>query len=260
MKDKIIKLLPYFLFTIISIIIIMFFNIKNVYCISIIYLSISLHLVFNHYKKKKLDYKRYLYLLWVLLTIMLNMFFLSIFNIVLSILVCIIIIIQYHLNKCRYKKIDIDTTIPKPKKIIVNTKLPDEFDIDEFENTVKELYIDMQTSFMTLNYNELKKVLSEDMYKQFSSQMDYLEKNGKRAIRDNIEFIDFKINDYKRINDLETIKVSIGVYEDKYTKYINKDIQTKIMRYENYYELTLKNNDNLVISSLKLLYSHSKKD
>lgn len=260
MKNKIIKLLPYFLFSIIFIIFIMFSNINNVYCISIIYLSISLHLIFNHYKKKKLDYKRYLYLLWLLLTIMLNMFFLSIINIVISIVLSIIIIIQYYLNKEKDRTIIIDKQIPKPKKIIINTELPDEFDIDKFENDVKELYIDMQTFFMNLNYEGLKNILTEDMYNQFSSQMNYLEKNDKRAIRDNIEFIDFKINEYKKINDYEDIKVSIGVYEDKYTKYINRDIQTKIMRYENYYELTLKNNDILVISSLKLLYSHSKKD
>ena len=260
MKNKIFKLLPYLLFTIISIIFVMFTNINNIYCISVIYISISLHLIFNYYKKKKLDYKRYLYLLWILLSVMLILFFFSLINIIIFTILLIFIVIQYILNKEKKEDIEIDKPVLKPKKNIINTELPDGFNVDEFEKIVKELYVDMQTFFMNLNYEKLKNILCDDMYKQFSSQMNYLEKNNKRAIRDNIEFIDFKINEYKKINDLEIIKVSIGVYEDKYTKYLNNDSLTRLMRYENYYELLLENSEKWVISNLKILYSHSKKD
>lgn len=259
MNKKIKRVIPYFIFAIIFIVLILITSIKNVYCISVIYISISLHLIFNYYKKKKLYYKRYLYILWTLLTIMLNIFFFSVFNIVISLVLFILIMIQYYLNIKDNNNV-IDNPVVKPKKVIINTELPSDFDIDYFENIVKELYINMQTYFMELNYKDLEGILCKEMYEQFSSQMEYLEKNEKRAIRDNIEFIDFKINEYKKIDDLEIIKVSIGVYEDKYTKYISKDIKSKVMRYENYYELIIENKDKWIISNLKLLYSHSKRD
>lgn len=75
MNEKIKRVIPYFIFAIIFIVLILVTSIKNVYCISVIYISISLHLIVNYYKKKKLYYKRYLYILWTLLTIMLNIFF-----------------------------------------------------------------------------------------------------------------------------------------------------------------------------------------
>ena len=93
------NLIPYFLFTIIFTIIIVCTKINNIYILTVIYSSISLYLIFNYYKKKDLDYKRYLYILWVLLSFMLDIFFFSITNIVVTILLFIIIMFQYYLLK-----------------------------------------------------------------------------------------------------------------------------------------------------------------
>ena len=85
--------------------------------------------------------------------------------------------------------------------------------------------------------------------------MKHLEKNNKRSVRENIEYVDFKINDYEN----NSVKVSIGVLEDKYTKYLDND-NYRPMSYENYYELIIVSRDNkYIINSLNLLYSHSKK-
>ena len=258
MKNKIMNLIPYFLFTIIFTIIIVCTKINNIYILTVIYSSISLYLIFNYYKKKELDYKRYLYILWVLLSFMLDIFFFSITNIVVTILLFIIIMFQYYLlKKCTCNKV-IKEEPKLVNKPVINIELPSNFDIDNFEENVKQLYIDMQTYFMNLEYDNLKGILGDKIYEQFSSQMEHLEKTNKRAMRENIDIFDFKINDYKKVNNKTTITVSIGVNEDKYTKYLDKD-NHRVIRYESYYELILTHISSWKIEELKLLYCHSKK-
>ena len=145
-----------------------------------------------------------------------------------------------------------------PLAPVINIELPSNFDIDNFEEKVKQLYIDMQTYFMNLEYDNLKSILGDKIYEQFSSQMEHLEKTNKRAMRENIDIFDFKINDYKKVNNKTTITVSIGVNEDKYTKYLDKD-NHRVIRYESYYELILEGITDYKIIELKLLYCHSKK-
>lgn len=258
MKNKIMNLIPYFLFTIIFTIIIVCTKINNIYILTVIYSYISLYLIFNYYKKKDLYYKRYLYILWVLLSIMLDIFFFKIPNIIITILLLAIILFQYFLLKsCPCKKKEPSVEV-KPKKPVINIELPASFDVDEFEEKVKNLYIGMQTYFMNLEYDNLKDILEDKIYEQFSSQMNHLEKSGRRAMRENIDIFDFKINDYKKVNNKTTISVSIGVNEDKYTKYLDKD-NVRIISYESYYELILTHISSWKIEELKLLYCHSKK-
>ncbi len=254
MKDKITNLIPYFLFTIIMFLMVIFTKISNLYLITIVYISISIYLIFNNSKIEKTNYKRYLYLLWILLTILIDIFFFSIFNIIVSSLALVIIFTQFLFKK---KKINIEVVNEKKEKEpIINVDLPSDFNIKEFETTTKKLYIDMQTYFMNLDYDNLKRILSDSLYEQFKLQMNHLEKNNKRAIRDNIEIIDFIINEYNTL----TLKVSIGVHEDKYTKDLNSKSETRVISYENYYELTIEKKESWIIQDLKLLYSHSKRN
>lgn len=144
---------------------------------------------------------------------------------------------------------------PEEETVIINTELPKDFDIDEFEYEVKDLYVKLQKYFSELDYENIKYILDNDIYNQYESQMKHLEKNNKRSVRENIEYVDFKINDYEN----NSVKVSIGVLEDKYTKYLDND-NYRPMSYENYYELIIVSRDNkYIINSLNLLYSHSKK-
>ena len=182
--------------------------------------------------------------------------------IVLAIVIALVFSIFFKIRK-RKKNENKNVEIEPVKKFTpaLNVILPPDFDIDEFENISKELYVNMQLYFSNLNYENLKKILSEELYLQFEKQMNHLQKNNKRSIRDNIEFIDFKINDYNELNGELNIKISIGVVEDKYTKIVDDTSEIKKMRYENYYELELiKNTENWVINKLKLIYSHSKKN
>ena len=144
---------------------------------------------------------------------------------------------------------------PEKETVAINTELPKDFDIDEFEYEVKDLYVKLQKYFSELDYENIKNILDNDIYNQYESQMKHLEKNNKRSVRENIEYVDFKINDYEN----NSVKVSIGVLEDKYTKYLDND-NYRPMSYENYYELIIVSRDNkYIINSLNLLYSHSKK-
>lgn len=170
------------------------------------------------------------------------------------IVTCIIVIVRKYKPKEEKKEIIEEPKIKK-ETLVVNTELPEEFDVKEFEIEIKKLYMDLQKYFSILDYDNIKRILDVEIYKQYETQMKYLEKNNKYSIKDNIEFIDFKINDY----DNKSIKVSIGVLEDKYTKYINND-NYKPLSYENYYELEIVlRNRKYIIKNLKLLYSHSKK-
>lgn len=260
MRDKIMNFIPYFLFVIIFTSFIMFSKINNIYIISVFYIAISLYFILNLFKKTELDYKRYIYLLWILLTIVLYIFFFSIFNVLISLLILGMIILQMLLHADNSSKKEINKEEKKVKKVEINIELPKDFDVDKFEEESKKLYIDMQTYFMNLEYDNLKNILNDTMYEQFSSQMQHLEKNNKRAMRENIDIFDFKINEYEKRESEETLKVSIGVYEDKYTKYLDSKNEPRIIGYESYYELTLTKNTNWIISNLKLLYSHSKKN
>lgn len=138
---------------------------------------------------------------------------------------------------------------------IIPKNLPDDFDFDKFEKEVKQLYVDIQKSFMNFDYEYLEKHLSLNLYNQYKKQMDNLKKNNSQAVRNNINYIDFIFNDYT----CDTFNVSIGVYEDKYTKKIDGKDRLTGVTYESYYELIVIKKDYLILDNLKLVYSHSKK-
>ena len=187
---------------------------------------------------------------------MLNGKFLALIIILICTIIVGVIVCFIRLYKPKNKEIEeVEEEIEEEETVVVNTELPENFDIEEFEYEVKELYIKLQNYFSELDYDSLKDILDSDIYNKYETQMKHLEKCNKRSIRENIEYIDFKINDYEN----NSVKVSIGVLEDKYTKYLDND-NYKPMSYENYYELIIVSRDNkYIISSLNLLYSHSKK-
>ncbi len=153
------------------------------------------------------------------------------------------------------KKEDIQKVEEKRVIKVIPQNLPDNFNFDEFENEVKKLYINIQKSFMNFNYEYLEKHLSPTLYSQYKKQMDNLRKNNKVAVRSNINYTDFIFNDF----DNNTFNVSIGVFEDKYTKNLNDKDRLTGITYESYYELVIIKKEELILDSLKLVYSHSKR-
>lgn len=214
-----------------------------------------------YFNNIKCVYLRELYILWILITLLLNIFYFSIFNIIISVFICLALIMQLYIIRSRKeKKIIEKTEISEVKlsKTTINVELPDDFDNDKFMEEAKQLYIDMQKYFTNFEYEKLYSILSEDIYVQFEKQMQQFEKNNKVAVRDNIKVIDFKINGYEETDDILTVKINIGVLEDKYTK-LKDSLQVKNnCCYESYYEITLVKDNLWRIEGLKLINSRSK--
>lgn len=256
MKSKI-KILIYILITILLDLVIFLTPLNNRLIISYSYLMISIYLIFNVFFKIKGKKLLVIYFVYFLTLFLFNLFLLSAINIFLSIIVLILII--YQTKKTRKKKnvITIKKQESEKKNITINVELPLDFNIKEFEYLAKKLYSDMQTYFMNLEYEKLEHILDQDLYKQFATQMKLLEKNSKCAIRENFEFIDFKINDFKEINNKIVINTSLGVIEDKYTSSMNSKVKKDNCSYESYYEIIYIKKEEWIINSLKLIYSHS---
>ena len=63
------------------------------------------------------------------------------------------------------------------------------------------------------------------------------------------------------MDDFETVIVSLGVHEDKYTKYLDNESNIRKISYENYYEIKFIYDNCWKVDYMNMLYSHSiKKD
>ncbi len=177
----------------------------------------------------------------------------------LFILLVFIVLLGIYFARYRIKKektIEDNTQNNKKNDIVINTDLPPNFDIISFKKEAEDLFINMQIAFSNLDYEKISEILCNEICEQFQKQMMHLQKNNKLSIRENIEIIDFKINSYAN----DKIIVSIGVYEDKYTKYLDKPENANVIRYEDYYEIEYLIGNGFKINNLRLLNSRTKKN
>lgn len=177
----------------------------------------------------------------------------------LFILLVFIVLLGIYFVRYRIKKekiIEDNTQNNKKNDIVINTDLPPNFDIISFKKEAEDLFINMQIAFSNLDYEKISDILCNEICEQFKKQMMHLQKNNKLSIRENIEIIDFKINSYAN----DKIIVSIGVYEDKYTKYLDKTENANVIRYEDYYEVEYLIGNGFKINNLRLLNSRTKKN
>lgn len=257
MKGKKIKLLIYLLIIVLFSIVTMITPLDNHLIYSFGYLLASIYIIFNIWGN--ILQKKHL-LIYIFTLIIFNVMWFSKINILVSLIIILMIIYKIY-QKTNIKKMEESNEkepVLEKKEITINVELPLGFDIEKFEHIAQKLYIDMQTYFMNLEYLNLECVLSKDLYQQFSNQMHLLEKNNKCAVRENIEFFDFQINDFlEKDNNQLIIKTSIGVREDKYTRAYDSDIKKSNCRYESYYEVVYIKKEDWYIDSLKLIYSHS---
>ncbi len=260
MKGMRIKLLIYLLITFLVNIAIFLTPLDNNLIFSFSYFMASIYIIFNIGSSISKKNALIIYGVYILITILLNIFLFTKINLFVSLLM-IIFIIWERARKPKKEKSnehDIKKQEPEKKEITINVELPLDFDIEEFENIAQKLYIKMQTYFMNLEYDKLEHILDKDLYQQFFTQMKVLEKNNKCAVRENIEVIDFKINDFTKTADNGLIiNTSIGVREEKYTRPIDSDIKKNNCSYESYYEIIYIKKEEWTICGLKLIYSHS---
>lgn len=245
--------LPYFLGMIILSLVIYFTPINNMHIGTIIYLGLSLYLLLNYFNKKDYPYLRQLYVSYMLLVCLYNFVSFSFVSIILSIIVSIIVIIEYFfIRRPPVKEEEQVKEAEDEEEEVLDTL----YDVKELEEVTKDLYLKMQMSFMNFDYDALRDVLGKDLYDQFEHQMRQLESQNRKAIRDHITFVDFKVSTY---NSAGVIIVGVGVEEDKYTISTLEPKNIRVMRYDSYYEIYLTNVDHYRIDRLNLVYSRSAK-
>ena len=233
----------------------------------IIYMGLTIYFIFNFFNDEKIIYLRYIYILYVLISILFIIFSFNLISFIALIILTTVVIVQYYKNKnIKKKNIEIKNVVKKEikkevKKEIKKVTIKGDIASEKLESDIKKLYNDVQEYFMNLEYDKLKKILGDNLYQQFIKQMVQLEKYNKRAIRENIDIFDYKVNNVNKKDNLVIINASIGVVEDKYTKYLDKPNNIRKITYESYYDIeVMKENNRLKLENLKIIYSHSKKN
>ena len=149
--------------------------------------------------------------------------------------VIIIIIIVYLIsNKNNRNK-------PSSRGGSSNTKLNNYKDIDtskilsidptlntnEFKNQAFTIYKDIQTSWMNFDTDTIRKLTTDEIYNMYSSQLETLKLKKQKNIMKDISFIDAKIIDIKKDNDIITANVYLRV---KCYDYVIKEATNEVVR------------------------------
>jgi Tim44-like domain. len=170
------------------------------------------------------------------------------------------------------------------------------FDEKEFLKESFLLYKDIQTNFMNFEYDGLMKDLGLDIYNQFSKQMKNLESKNKQSVRINISLDKIQTASFVQGKEYDEAVINLAVIEDKYMKGIEEGFRltSSRVRYESCYNITLikrhkkkivrkchicnekvqgnpnkcpecntmllESADNWIMTDLKLVCSHSKKE
>lgn len=206
---------------------------------------------------------------------------------------------RHKLEKKEEKEVSVKE-IPKEEveeeKEVSLINYPDEFDEKDFLKEAFLLYKDIQTDFMNFEYDSLMHKLGIDMYNQYSKQMKSLQDREKQAVRVNIKLDKIQTESFIQEKDCYKATINMAISEDKYMKGINEELRltSARVRYESCYNVTivkrhkkkivrkcnncnekiqgnpykcplcetmlLESSDNWIMTDLKLLCSHSKKE
>lgn len=198
------------------------------------------------------------------------------------------------------EKKDKKTIVPKEKEEKVDNvpliNFPKDFEEKEFLKNVFLLYKEIQMDFMDFKHDELMEKLGFEMYEQFSKQMKSLESRNKQSVRVNIKLEKIQTISFNQEKDYYEAVIYLAVLEDKYMKEIEEEFRltSARVRYESCYNITLlkrhkkkivrkchncnekvqgnpnkcpicntmllENSENWIMTNLKLVCSHSKKE
>ena len=124
--------------------------------------------------------------------------------------ICVgITVISWYISCKNYKRI---------KKEIMsypNTKNIKKIILDYNKETYKELLFDIykkiQIAWMNFDYNELRKLTTDELYNMYYSQLEALKLKKEQNVMTNFEFFNFCITDIERSDDTIAIKVLMAV-------------------------------------------------
>lgn len=100
----------------------------------------------------------------------------------------------------------------KTQRYIAEAKEIDkDFSEDKFSEEAFSIYNKVQLAWMNFKLDEVKNLLSEDMYNQYQKQLEELKEKNQKNIMDQIEYKSNKIVDINIIDGIETIKCHMDV-------------------------------------------------
>jgi len=128
----------------------------------------------------------------------------------------------------------------------VNVTIPG-FDEKKFLEEAYQKYIDVQNAWMNINYDELQKLLSDELFNTYKAQLQVLEAKNERNEMNNFELISNTITGFEESDSYYTVKTQLMV---KFYDYV-VDASKNIIR---------GNNNRRVIMTYELTFIKSKSD
>lgn len=98
-----------------------------------------------------------------------------------------------------------DLDINKLKEIDPN------IEIDKMKEEVFRVYKELQTAWMNFDYETIRKLVTDELYNMYISQLETLKLKKQKNIMDEIELVDCKIRDISKDADTITLKVFLEV-------------------------------------------------
>ena len=121
----------------------------------------------------------------------------------LEVIFIIIYFINMKIKRAKNKKMTLEERLEN-KKIEANNKIMNElpdFDFDHFNDEVYKIYIDIKEARVSFNYDELRKLLTDELYNTY-----YMELSGLEKEKNKINTSDYTLNDLFVTNFIKTEK------------------------------------------------------
>lgn len=114
-------------------------------------------------------------------------------------------------------------------------------DKGQFKNKIKNNFINVQTSWMNFNYDDLRKLCTDELYNQYKTLLEALKIKSEQNIMSDFEVKKISIYNIKKINNITEISVYLDI---EFRDYVINTNTKKIVRgnknviFNNCYELT----------------------
>ena len=122
---------------------------------------------------------------------------------------------------------------------------------EELKNKINKHFIDVQESWMNFNYDDLRKLCTDELYNQYKTQLETLKLKNEQNIMSDFNVKEVSIYNIKKVNNITEISVYLDI---KFRDYVINTNSNKVVRgnkkiyFNNSYELTfvMSNKDKLI--------------
>ena len=117
----------------------------------------------------------------------------------------------------------------------VNDKLLARYNIDKdsFKKTAYDKYVMIQNAWMNFDYDKLRTLLTDELYNSYIMQLDALKLKNQKNIMSDYTYLNAKIIDVDKQNDIINVKVYLKVEMYDYVV----DSEEKVVRGDNKHKL-----------------------